>query len=228
MLNIANAHVLVPADDMPMNRAATGVTTGYQFGQCMLSQMGAQFSYDHEYLGPQARLVFTPLTERAYLSLAVAMKSFSCGTLIGPQGTGKSETVRDLACVCWLSVKTSRYRSAASAGLAYYSIWAHAITIMHPLSLTIHAVHFRRVRMSVLLCSAPQAMGRHIVSINCSEEMTLQKMNQYLVGMIQSGSWALFDDTDRMTKGTTTAFTPTQFTVIKSSLASARQNATLR
>ena len=62
--------------------------------------------------------------------------------------------------------------------------------------------------MSVLLCSAPQAMGRHIVSINCSEEMTLQKMNQYLVGMIQSGSWALFDDTDRMTKGTTTAFTP--------------------
>ena len=90
---------------MPMNRAATGVTTGYQFGQCMLSQMGAQFSYDHEYLGPQARLVFTPLTERAYLSLAIAMKSFSCGTLIGPQGTGKSETVRDLACVCWLSVK---------------------------------------------------------------------------------------------------------------------------
>ena len=59
--------------------------------------------------------------------------------------------------------------------------------------------------MPELLCSAQQAMGRHIVSINCSEEMTLQKMNQYLVGMIQSGSWALFDDTDRMTKGTTTA-----------------------
>ena len=56
--------------------------------------------------------------------------------------------------------------------------------------------------MPELLCSAQQAMGRHIVSINCSEEMTLQKMNQYLVGMIQSGSWALFDDTDRMTKGT--------------------------
>ena len=44
-------------------------------------------------------------------------------------------------------------------------------------------------------------MGRHVVSINCSEDMTLNRMNQYLTGMTQSGSWALFDDTDRMTKG---------------------------
>ncbi len=80
----------------------TTVSTGYQFGTCMLSQMGSTFCYDMEYLGPKTRLVFTPLTERAYLSLTMAMKSFYCGTLIGPPGTGKSETIRDLAKVIQL------------------------------------------------------------------------------------------------------------------------------
>ena len=80
-----------------MKRSYTGITTGYQFGQCMVSQMGATFAYDHEYLGPTPRLIFTPLTERAYLTLTLAMSSFACGTLIGPSGTGKSETIKDLA-----------------------------------------------------------------------------------------------------------------------------------
>jgi len=59
--------------------------------------MGATFSYNMEYFGPHTRLVFTPLTERAFLTLTIALKSFSCGALIGPSGTGKSDTIKDLA-----------------------------------------------------------------------------------------------------------------------------------
>ena len=59
--------------------------------------MAATFSYDHEYLGPNSRLVFTPLTERAFLTMTMALKSYQCGTLMGPAGTGKTETIRDLA-----------------------------------------------------------------------------------------------------------------------------------
>ena len=66
--------------------------------------MGSSFAYDMEYLGPQRRLVFTPLTERAYLNLTLALKSFTCGTLMGPSGTGKSETVKDLSKVCHFEI----------------------------------------------------------------------------------------------------------------------------
>ena len=80
-----------------LQRSVTTVSTGYQFGRCLVTQMGASFGYECEYLGPTPRLVFTPLTERAYLTLTMALRSYQCGTLIGPPGTGKSETIKDLA-----------------------------------------------------------------------------------------------------------------------------------
>ena len=62
-----------------------------------MSQLGATFRYDYEYIGPTERLVLTPLTERAYLCLTMSLQSRHVGTLVGPSGVGKSETVRDLA-----------------------------------------------------------------------------------------------------------------------------------
>lgn len=38
-------------------------------------------------------------------------------------------------------------------------------------------------------------------TITCSENVTLPMMLQYMAGMVQTGCWALFDDTDRLTKG---------------------------
>ena len=75
----------------------TTVAMENKFGGCCVSQMGATFSYNMEYYGPCAQLVFTPLTERAFLTLTMALKAFSCGSLIGPAGMGKSETINDLS-----------------------------------------------------------------------------------------------------------------------------------
>jgi len=75
------------------------VSAGYQFGRCLASQMGRSLVYDCEYFGGVDRLVFTPVTERALLSLTSAVSSFQCALMTGATGVGKSQTVTELALV---------------------------------------------------------------------------------------------------------------------------------
>uniref|UniRef100_A0A8W8M9M4 AAA+ ATPase domain-containing protein n=1 Tax=Magallana gigas TaxID=29159 RepID=A0A8W8M9M4_MAGGI len=142
---IGNKLRIEPTIEEPpkLTRTKTTVSTDYQFSACYLTQLGTSFSYDYEYNGPSCRLVLTPLTERAFLSLTQAIKNFHCGTLVGPAGVGKSETIKELA----------------------------------------------------------KMFGRNLFTVNCNEDVTVGVMMQYMMGMVQSGSWTLFDNTNRLTKG---------------------------
>jgi hypothetical protein len=44
-------------------------------------------------------------------------------------------------------------------------------------------------------------MGRNLVICNCTNELSLNIMNQYLNGLIQSGAWGLFDGLQNVTQG---------------------------
>ena len=95
-------------------------------------QVNFRWEYGNEYLGAQPRLVITPITERCHLTLTGALTMKLGGNALGPAGTGKTETTKDLGkalgmmCVvfnCSETVEVPLMRRFLS-GLAQCGVWS--------------------------------------------------------------------------------------------------------
>lgn len=74
------------------------ISTGQQINdELCIHMLDSQLAYGNEFYGCDVSLALTPMTERCFLTLTQAVWNFYGGSLVGPSGTGKTETIKGLA-----------------------------------------------------------------------------------------------------------------------------------
>lgn len=94
--DLKNAQVQ-STDDFMWKKQLRYYIEGQDSADCVIRQVQATLQYGFEYMGATSRLVITPLTDRCWITISMALHIQRGANPAGPAGTGKTESTKDLA-----------------------------------------------------------------------------------------------------------------------------------
>jgi dynein heavy chain len=161
----------------PASAKANKFSLKQVYDQFKVSQMRFSMNYDFEYVDLSQQIAMTPLTERCFLNLTVALGSLKAGCLVGPGNVGKQQTVSQLANQCGQHLQTincdefltSRIATWYVKGLASSGSWVlfNKIERLAPAVLSSMAYQLEYLRNAVI--SIMDVPGSDELELNLNE-----------------------------------------------------------
>ncbi|XP_008579798.1 PREDICTED: dynein heavy chain domain-containing protein 1-like [Galeopterus variegatus] len=94
--HLGSPHV-IPKSPLQSLRTIASAEPSLSPAACWIDVLDRSFLYNYEYLGPRLGPLPSLLPERPALVLLLALEEVACGTLLGPDGVGKTSIVNTLA-----------------------------------------------------------------------------------------------------------------------------------
>lgn len=88
---------LIPKSPLQSLKSIVSTGSSLSPAACWIDVLGRSYLYNYEYFGPRLRPLPSLLPERPVLVLLLALEEVACGTLLGPDGVGKTGLVNSLA-----------------------------------------------------------------------------------------------------------------------------------
>ncbi|OXB70414.1 UNVERIFIED_CONTAM: hypothetical protein H355_012305 [Colinus virginianus] len=155
-------------------------TMDFQGGQplgsymiCQVLQTETVTPYGYEYQGNNKRLVVTPLTDKCFMTLTMALHLKLGGSLQGPAGTGKSSRAES-------GSKLLR-PTCAGRGPHYHLLYSILV-----------------VRKTETVKDLGKNTAKFVLVFNCSDALDYISLGRIFSGLAQSGAWGSFDEFNRI------------------------------
>ena len=188
--------------------AGSGAAAVVPSGPLYVQMVQSRFPYAFEYLGNTSRLVITPLTDRCYVTLMTALQLHLGGSPSGPAGTGKTETVKDLAkavakqCVVFNCTHTHTHTRTHTHTYTHTHTHTHT-HVQRPDTVADCITMPFRVLLTdaifvVCFCWPCVCLCVFYAVLTGSDGLNHLAMGKFFKGLAAAGAWACFDEFNRI------------------------------